>query len=697
MSSADVENFTQLRDTLYRVLKRSGFKGSKNQVSEKINTFANYIGTALFFREIFSSLGFALHEVKNQELENAFKTQSLFLQTNDHQALEFKYKGNSEISIKNSAGSKFTSYGLAELGRENLIAYKVISVAEELKETRNRLTKLNPIRTLGTFRLFWVSIAALFSNVLALASSIFIMVVYDRVIPNQATESLYALAIGVAIAILFDSLLRGAKSGIINRATEGSDLVVNEEIYNQFVELSGAENKRSVGELSTVVRDLEVYRDFMSTATLLALIDLPFILIFIYVISLISGPLYLIPLIAVPIVLVSVLVAQPVISKISRTASRTSQSRQSVLMEILGGLAPLRASGAFAIMKRKFMQTSADNMVAVNRSKNVAGFNSGFMQAVQQLAQVAIIVYGFHLFVQQQITMGAIIATVILSGKAMAPLARLGQTMSRMGAALVARKNILTFLSLPRNATVSQSDTFANYSDAEIEISNVTLRLDENSVPLFSNLNLKIHPGEKVAIIGPTGAGKSTVINLLSGLVAPEIGSVQLKGRDLRTINRADFFKTVGVVFQEPWLFSGSLRENIAMGFEDVTDEQIIQSIKLTGASVSNSEPSEILDGAILSQGKNLSGGQKQSIAMSRAVLFEQDILLLDEPTSAMDQMMEDRLIKNFSEFLGERTLVLVTHKPTMLRLCNRVVVIEGGQIKFDDTKENYMNLVKAK
>ena len=435
----------------------------------------------------------------------------------------------------------------------------------------------------------------------------------------------------------------------------------------------------------------------MSTATLLALIDLPFIFIFIYVISLISGPLYLIPLIAVPIVLVSVLVAQPLISKISRTASRTSQSRQSVLMEILGGLAPLRASGAFAIMKRKFMQTSADNMVAVNRSKNVAGFNSGFMQAVQQLAQVAIIVYGFHLFVQQQITMGAIIATVILSGKAMAPLARLGQTMSRMGAALVARKNILTFLSLPRNATVSQSDTFANYSDAEIEISNVTLRLDENSVPLFSNLNLKIHPGEKVAIIGPTGAGKSTIINLLSGLIAPEIGSVQLKGRDLRTINRADFFKTVGVVFQEPWLFAGSLRENIAMGFEDVTDEQIIQSIQLTGANVSNSEPGEILDGAILSQGKNLSGGQKQSIAMSRALLFGQDILLLDEPTSAMDQMMEDRLITNCSEFLGERTLVLVTHKPTMLRLCNRVIVIEGGQVKFDDTKANYMNLVKAK
>ena len=176
------------------------------------------------------------------------------------------------------------------------------------------------------------------------------------------------MAIGVLLAITFDSLLRSAKSGIINRATEGSDLVVNEEIYNQFVELSGAENKRSIGELSTVVRDLETYRDFMSTATLLTMIDLPFILIFIYVISLISGPLYLIPLIAVPIVLVSVIIAQPIISRISRSASKTSQSRQSVLMEILGGLAPLRASGAFAIMKRKFMQTTSDNMVAVNLS-----------------------------------------------------------------------------------------------------------------------------------------------------------------------------------------------------------------------------------------------------------------------------------------------------------------------------------------
>jgi len=691
-----MDHLIQAQRDVFRVARRAGFRGSKNEVSEKLNMFANHWGTPLFFREVFSALGYALLPVKS-DLAGAISAQNLFLLTKDHVSVDFKIKSNSKVEVRLGGEKNYSSYSLEDLKKLRLNAFTVVSVEEDLREVRNRLTQLNPIRTLGTFRLMWVSVAALFSNILALASSIFIMVVYDRVIPNEATESLYALAIGVLLAIVFDSLLRSAKSGIINRATEGSDLIVNEEIYNQFVEISGAENKRSIGELSTVVRDLETYRDFMSTATLLTMIDLPFILIFIYVISLISGPLYLIPLIAVPVVLVSVVIAQPIISKISRKASRTSQSRQSVLMEILGGLAPLRASGAFAIMKRKFMQTTADNMVAVNKSKNVSGFNAGFMQAVQQLAQVAIIVYGFHLFIEQQITMGAIIATVILSGKAMAPLSRLGQTLSRMGAALIARKNIINFLTLPRNNTGKSSDTFGTVSEAEVEISNVTLRLDEHSVPLFSNLNLKVLAGERVAIIGPTGAGKSTIINLISGLVTPEVGSVQIKGNDIRTLNRADFFRNIGVVFQEPWLFSGSLRDNISMGFEEISDEQILKALKLSGAKLSQDATSDILDGSILSQGKNLSGGQKQSVALSRAVLFNQSVLLLDEPSSAMDQMMEERLIAELLNYLDKRTLILVTHKPNMLKLCDRVIVVDGGEIKFDGTKEQYVELVSKK
>ena len=695
-----LERTKELKDTLsvlHKVLRRVGFRGSKSEISEQINTFSNIRDKEYYFREIFSALGYVLQPISNEQFGEAIASQNLFITKENNAPIGFKYNNKGQIELKSDDKQNIKTSDIKSLKGLNLNYYKIIKISEDIKETKNRITKLNPILTLGSTRLFFVIIASLFSNILALASAIFIMVVYDKVIPNNAVESLYSLAIGVAIAILFDSLLRGAKSGLINRATEGSDLIVNEEIYNQFVELSGTENDKSVGELSSVVRDLETYRDFMSTATLSALIDLPFILIFIYVISLISGPLYIVPLIAVPVVLFGVLLAQPIITKVSRTASKTAQSRQSVLMDILGGLAPLRASGAFAIMKRKFMQSTSDNMMAVNRSKNVGGFNAGFMQAVQQISQVAIIVYGFHLYSEQLISMGAIIATVILSGKAMAPLAKLGQMLSRLGAALVARRNIIDFLSLPRKKMVAINDAFHNRNDLEIEISNVTVRLDKGATPLFSNFTLSIKPGEKVAIIGPTGAGKSTLANVLCGLVLPEIGNVQIKGNDVRTINRAEFHRNIGVVFQEPWLFLGSLRENISMGYDEVTDDEIVRALTLSGVHVSDEMTSETLDRVILSQGKNLSGGQKQSIALSRAVLFQQEILILDEPTSAMDQMMESRLINGFNEYLKDKTLILITHKPNMLQLCDRVVVIEKGQKRFDDSKERYIELVSQK
>ena len=681
---------------VYRVLKRVGFKGSKNQVVDQLNAYANLRDKKdLFFKEVFSTLGYALQPVKPSDIGPLLSGYNLFLQGAEINAIDFKINAKNVLKIKNENLTSYEDVALSNLKKMGIEAFAVVAISEELKSSKQRLTKLNPIRSLGVFRLTWVTIAALFSNILALASSIFIMVVYDRVLPNSAVESLYALAIGVVLAVLFDSLLRSAKSGIINRATEGADIVVSEEIYNQFVEVSGAKNKKSIGELSTVVRDLEVYRDFMSTATLLSLIDLPFIFIFIYVISLVSGPLYLIPLLAVPVVLLSILIAQPIITKISRVASKTSQTRQSILMEILGGLDPLRASGAFAIMKRKFMQSTIDNMAASNKSKNVAGFNSGFLQAVQQLAQVAIIVYGFHLFTEQKITMGAIIATVILSGKAMAPLARLGQMLSRMGAALVARRNIISFLSEPRSSTTLNSAGLDIRSDFAINISNVTLRLSPNAAPIFSNLDIQIKKGERVAIIGPTGAGKTTLSNLVCGLVSPEVGSIQLNGVDCRMINRSDFFKSVGVVFQEPWLFSGTLRENISMGFENVNDHDILEAVRLSGANINPEQPDETLDSVILSQGKNLSGGQKQSIALSRAVLFDQPLLVMDEPTSAMDQMMEDRLVERLSSYANDKTLLLITHKPNMLKLCDRIIVLDQGRITFNGSKEQYVELVK--
>lgn len=679
---------------IFKTLRRVGYRGSKNTISEAINAYSNIEQHEAFFTQVLSQLGFVLQKIPYKNISANNKSENLFLIDKNGSILELKYSSKSEVNVKSRSTGKFETLDKVH---SQYTAYIILPANEDIRKSKERLSKLNPLKTLGNFRLLWISTAALLSNVLALASAIFIMVVYDRVLPNEATESLYALAAGVGLAILFDSLLKSAKSGIINRATEGSDIVVSEEIYDQFVEIAGSKNKKTIGELSTIVRDLEVYREFMSTATLISLIDIPFIFIFIYVISLISGPLYVVPLVAVPAVFVSILLLQPVITRISKRASKTSQTRQSILVEILSGLDPLRASGAFAIMKRKFMQSTTDNMVSLNSAKNYAGFNAGFLQAIQQIAQVAIIVYGFHLFVDKQITMGAIIGTVILSGKALAPLAKLGQMLSRMGSARVARTNIINFLSLPRSFKTSNYQVFQDSDRSAFNVSNVTLRLNENAAPIFSNFNLQIKTGERVAIIGPTGAGKTTLSNLLSGLNAPETGAVHLNGADIRTVSRADFFKNVGVVFQEPWIFGGTLRENIALGFDEIDDVMITDAIKLTGLYSDEMISQEVLDGRIESQGKNLSGGQKQSIALSRALVFEQKTLLLDEPTSAMDQNMEQRLISSLQDYLEDRTLILITHKAAMLRLCNRIVVLENGVVAFDGSKEEYVARVNAK
>jgi ATP-binding cassette subfamily C protein LapB len=260
---------------------------------------------------------------------------------------------------------------------------------------------------------------------------------------------------------------------------------------------------------------------------------------------------------------------------------------------------------------------------------------------------------------------------------------------------LVARRNIVSFLSEPRSSTTFKSAGLDIRSDFAINISNVTLRLSPNATPIFSNLDIQIKKGERVAIIGPTGAGKTTLSNLVCGLVAPEVGSIQLNGVDCRMINRSDFFKSVGVVFQEPWLFSGTLRENISMGFENVNDHDILEAVRLSGANINPEQPDETLDAVILSQGKNLSGGQKQSIALSRAVLFDQPLLVMDEPTSAMDQMMEDRLVERLSSYAKGKTLLLITHKPNMLKLCDRIIVLDQGRITFNGSKEQYVELVK--
>ena len=685
------------RDALiiYALLGRLGRKCTKNEVMEAVSSSAaeNPLGWAA---DAISGFGF---------LCNSGNVKISAITSSILPALALGKNGQL-IILEEIQEDRFSVYDSQNTGKKHLTKkefedwysgqlFNAQPALEDHNTIKERLKALSPLRTLGTARFLWVAVAALLSNVLGLSTSLFIMVVYDRVLPNQAIDSLYGLAIGVGIAILFDTILKGARSRIVARASVRADIAVNEDIFEQFVEVSNTKDRKSVGELSTVMRDFEVFREFMSSATILTLVDLPFVLVFVGVIYLIGGPLFIVPLICIPTILIIILAVQPILARNSAAVSASATSRQGLLVEILGGLEPLRANGAFAFMKRKFQTQSNFYAKANHQAKSYAEINGNIIQIVQQVAQVAIIVYGFHLFADQIITMGSIIAVVILSGRALGPLAKVGQTLGRANAAYVARGNLTRFLSAPRMRNSGATSMITNTENSAIELHNVTLRLSEMGRPLLNGFNLTIKKGEKVAIVGRTGSGKTSLIKVIIGLLTPETGSIMISGSDVRQYARADLFRKVGTVFQESWLFSGTIRDNVAMGQDDCSEQNIVDCLRAAGANFIGEGTSADLDFLIQDQGSNLSGGQRQSIMMARALAFNPDIFLFDEPTSAMDGLTESEVIASLSSNLGNKTLLVVTHKMPVVAMCDRVLVMDNGKLVGDGTKDAYFELLQ--
>jgi len=692
----DSGSSTDVRDTftLHAFLKRLGSKNTYNEVREAVSSSPR-ADVMDWSSDAVNGFGFICNsgKAKVSDLSPALCPSLLLGKEGDLAILEDVRADTFTIfDGKARKKRKLTRLEFKEWYSGKLLFAQ--PALEEHKTVKSRLKALSPLKTLGTTRFSWIAVAALLSNILGLATSLFVMVVYDRVLPNQATQSLYALAIGVGVAILFDTLLKGARSRIVERASVTADIAVNEDIFEQFIEVSNTKDRKSVGELASVMRDFEVYRDFMSSATILTLIDLPFVLVFVLVIYMIGGPLFIVPLICIPVILILILAVQPLLVRNSAAVSASAQSRQSLLVEVLGGLDALRVNGAFALMKRKFLTQSNFYAKASHQAKTYAQINGNTITIIQQISQVAIIVYGFHLFADQVITMGAIIATVILSGRALGPLAKVGQTLGRANAAYVARGNLKRFLSAARMQSDGTGSTIKNTNDGAVEVSSATMRLSEMGRPLFNGLNLSIKKGEKVAIVGRTGSGKTSLIKLIVGLLAPEAGSVMINGSDIRQYPRADLFRSIGTVFQEPWLFTGSLRDNVALGQDDCSDEYILECLKAVGADFVGEGTTADLEFAIQDQGSNLSGGQKQAVMLARALAFKPSLLLLDEPTSAMDGLTESHVIEYLSKQLTDQTLVIVTHKMPVVAMCDRVIVMAQGKIVGDGTKDAYFELL---
>jgi ATP-binding cassette subfamily C protein LapB len=541
-----------------------------------------------------------------------------------------------------------------------------------------------------------VVIAAALTNFLGLATSLFIMVVYDRVLPNEAVESLVALTIGVSIALLFDFAVKTLRQLFIERAGQEADLRMGRRIFDHVLNLQMSAKRGSTGGFANTLREFETLRDFFASASLVAIVDLPFILLFIGVIYLIGGPLALIPMIAVPLVLLIGIAVQPFLKRLSGQAFEESRSKQGVLIEAVAGLETIKASGAAPMIRKRWEESVHQQSTVGRQGRAIQQFALNATAFAQQAAQVSIVVYGVFLVGAGTISMGAMIACVILTGRALAPLAQLAQTMTRINQARTSYRALDQLMNMPSERPAGRHYLSRPTLEGKLRLQDVSFRYPEQTTAALANINLTIEPGEKVALLGRVGSGKSTLARLLLGIYPPEQGAVLVDDTDLRQIDPADLRHNIGSVLQEAWLFSGTVRQNIAIGAHHPTDEQILNAAKLAGAHDFIARHPKGYDMPIGERGEGLSGGQRQLICLARALLGAPPILLMDEPTSAMDIQTEKEVIARLKAASTAQTLVVVTHRTSLLELVDRVVILDQGQIVADGPKAQVMRPVEA-
>ena len=539
------------------------------------------------------------------------------------------------------------------------------------------------------FLYFQVIIAATLTNFLGLSSSIFIMVVYDRVVPNEAIESLIALTIGVLIAMSFEFIIKTLRAQFVDRASKKADQRMSRLIFDKILNMRLDTGSKKSGALASVVREFDTLREFFTSATLIAVVDLPFVFFFIYIISLIAGPLALVPLVAVPLVILSGLIVQPFLAKLAAGSMQTNMSKQSVLVETLNGLETVQATGCGQLMRQRFTEASNAQSDFSLKSKMYSQFAINSAASIQQLAQVATIFFGVFLIQDGTITMGAMIAAVILGGRTLSPLSQLASAMSRANSARQAHRSLSELMRDDPSSTRSNGVKLSRPDlQGTIELKNVSYSFPGSKIPIIKDLSLKIPAGQKVAILGKMGSGKTTFARLLSGLIEPTEGAIMIDGVYIRQIDSSDMRRNVGVMLQKTWLFSGTVKENLQIGYYEYGDDHLLNISKISGVDDFVSRSQSGYDLMLGEGGQGLSGGQLQSINLARAMLHDTNVLILDEPTSSMDTGTEKAVISRLKDWANKRTMIMVTHRNSILELAERVLVVEGGSILMDTTPE---------
>lgn len=536
---------------------------------------------------------------------------------------------------------------------------------------------------------------SLFVNFLALSLPIFTMNVYDRVVPNAAFETLWVLAIGVSIAVVADVGLRIMRGYFLDYSARRIDVDLSAAILEKTLGMRLEHKPVSVGSYAASLRSFEFLRDITTSASLTGFIDIPFAFVFLLVVAWIS-PYLLIPIvIGIALLLMLALTLRSKLEQLTETTYAASAQRNATLIETLSGLETLKALGAESVMQRQWEEATRFLASQNLQSKNLQQWLSQLSSALQRFVQMAVIVLGVYLISAGKLTMGGLIACTMISSRATAPFAKLGSLITQYQNASVAMQAMDALFDTPSEYRAEGGFLSRESFSGAYEFKNVSFRYPNSELQSLTATSLKLGAGEHIAILGRIGSGKSTLSKLALGLFQATEGEIRVDGVDIRQLDPHEYRGSVGYVPQDITLFTGTLRENITLGRPSISDAQLIKAVERAGiADWVNRHPLGF-DMPISERGDSVSGGQRKCIAVARALVTEPNILILDEPTGGTDQTTERMIIESLKEFIEGRTLVVITHRNSLLALVDRIVVIDRGKIVADGAKDAVVNALR--
>lgn len=546
-------------------------------------------------------------------------------------------------------------------------------------------------------RITEICLASVVSNVLALAGILFSMQVYDRVIPAQSQPTLWVLFTGVLIASAIEYVIRLMRTRVSDLMGKRIDLKVSAMLFARAMNIRNESRPKSTGSFISQLREIDQVRELLTSTTVGAAADMPFVLLFLFLMAFIGGWLVLVPLLAIPLIVIPGLLVQIPMARLAREGLREGALRNAVLVETIEGVEDIKALQAEPYFQRQWEQTHEVSAAISNQQRLWGARLTGWAATVQQLTYGGMLVFGVYLVLDGQITTGTLVASSLLSSRTLAPLMQLTMVFSRWQHAKSAMKGLDELLKKPLDQPDGGSLAHCPTLSGHYDLRNVQYSYDEENEKNVLNVQqLSIRPGEKIAILGKVGAGKSTLLKILAGQATATQGKVLVDGVDITRINPVDLRRQLGWLSHDSRLFFGTLRQNLMLGNPHASEQEMLEALRISGALLLVQQDAASLDRIIQEGGRGLSGGQRQMVMLSRLILRQPRVVLLDEPTAAMDEQLEERVINQMQAWISGRTLVLVTHRPALLKMVDRIIVMDNGRIVTDGPRDDILRRAGA-